>query len=72
MQFMIQVIAEIIESHLLRVGALAALGRRFEYLSSDSNNPSHIMISQPVFIYCLNSVLNDCGQIADKRFLIER
>ena len=36
MQSTIEVIAEIIESHLLRVGALGALGRRFESCRPDS------------------------------------
>ncbi len=41
MQSMIEVIAEIIESHLLRVGALGALGRRFESCHPDHLKPSH-------------------------------
>ncbi len=46
---MIEVIAEITESHLMRVSALGALGRRFESCRPDSNNPSHRQVSQPVF-----------------------
>ena len=51
MQYMIEVIAEIIESHLLRVGALKALGQRFEPSRPDSNNQSHRMVPQPVFFF---------------------
>ena len=36
MQSMIEVIAEITESHLMRVSALGALGRRFESCRPDS------------------------------------
>ena len=46
---MIEVIAEITESHLMRVSALGALGRRFESCRPDSNNPSHREESQPLF-----------------------
>ena len=54
------------------LSALGALGRRFESCRPDSNYPSHRQVTQPVLFYYLNSVLNDCGQIADKRCLIER
>ena len=38
---MIEVIAEITESHLMRVSALGALGRRFESCRPDHLNPSY-------------------------------
>ena len=50
--------------------ALGALGRRFESCLPDSNNLSHRDVFQSVFYYCLNSVLNECGQIANKNYFI--
>ncbi len=51
--------------------AFGALGHRFESCRPDSNNPSHRGVYKPVF-FCLNSILNECGQTANKRSLIKR